>query len=134
VVEYPQHVIDLVLLHYPVSFEAILPPSHLANPISLAFHAIHYLLLAPLLNVRDEPDSVLRRGPIKTGVGSRWDKWEEEGKVKGRGLGGGWTVRRRIFNDDDNGVEIPLDTTSHRSLPDDSLCQLNIPIHAVSHL
>jgi hypothetical protein len=122
----PQSWADIVLLHYPTSFADILPPEHLANPISLGLHAIHYLLLAPLLATTNEPDRVLRRGPAKTGVGNRWDKWEEEGRVSGRGLGGGWSVRD---------VEISrlncLDFHHNDSLSGISLCELDIPLHSL---
>lgn len=89
----PQAIIDRVLLEYPVSLEAVLPPSHLANPISLGIHFVHYLLLAPLFATSHEYESVLRTGKEATGVSSRWDRWEEQGHVKGHGLGGGLTVR-----------------------------------------
>ncbi len=93
----PRAIIDRALLEYPVSFESLLPPAHLANPISLGVHFLHYLLLAPLFAVHHEADSVLRTGKESTGVSSRWDKWEKDGHVKGRGLGGGVTVRSLIM-------------------------------------
>jgi len=92
----PEAIIDRALLEYPVSFEAILPPAHFANPISLGIHFLHYLLLAPLFAVTHEADSVLRSGRGSTGVSSRWEKWEEHVHVKGRGLGGGLTVSTSI--------------------------------------
>ncbi|CAD6580584.1 MAG: hypothetical protein TREMPRED_002781 [Tremellales sp. Tagirdzhanova-0007] len=91
VMSLPQVIIDKVLLEYPTSFESILPPSHLANPISLGIHALHYLFLAPLFAASHESGSVLRSGKEQTGVNNRWDRWEADRHVKGEGLGGAMT-------------------------------------------
>ena len=88
----PQVIVDKALLEYPTSFESILPPSHLANPISLGIHALHYLVLAPLFAASRESGSVLRSGKEQRGVSSRWDRWEADRHVKGEGLGGAMTV------------------------------------------
>ncbi|ORY32118.1 hypothetical protein BCR39DRAFT_587111 [Naematelia encephala] len=92
IMTFPSDLVDDILMYYPTSIEDVFPPHHLANPISLGIHFIHYLLLAPLFPSHHEPDSVLLRTTPRSGPGSRWDKWEEEGNVKGRGLGGGWTT------------------------------------------
>ncbi|RSH85699.1 hypothetical protein EHS25_003840 [Saitozyma podzolica] len=90
--ELPQSVVDYTLLHFPTSIHAILPPAHLANPISLVLHTIHFLLVAPLFSERDEPSSILRSGREGVGAGGRWGRWEDEQKARGRGLAGGWTM------------------------------------------
>ncbi|KAK8854500.1 hypothetical protein IAR55_003239 [Kwoniella newhampshirensis] len=92
IVSFPQQLLDNAVFHSPTSIQDILPDEHLANPISLALHGIHYLLVAPLFSERDEATSVLRSaGGRETGVSSRWDRWENEGKTHGRGLLGGWS-------------------------------------------
>ena len=93
----PQAIIDRALLEYPVSFESVLPPAHFANPISLGIHFVHYLLLAPLFAASHDFESVLRKNKEVTRVSSRWNKWEESGQVRGRGLGGGSTVSESIM-------------------------------------
>jgi len=88
----PEDIYEQIALHYPLSFEDLQLPVATANPLSLAIHAIHWILLAPLFKVREEPESVLRSSPIRKGVGGRWDRFEEAPSVLKRGLGGGWTV------------------------------------------
>jgi tRNA G37 N-methylase Trm5 len=84
----PKDTIDHILINMPTTIHGFLPPDHLASPISLGIHVIHYLLLAPLFKAADEPRSVLRSANARTG---RWDRFEDEA-VKSTGLGGGWTV------------------------------------------
>ncbi|WWD19365.1 hypothetical protein CI109_103824 [Kwoniella shandongensis] len=92
VVSFPQQLIDNAIFHSPTSIQDVLPDEHLANPIALALHAIHYLLVAPLFSSRDEATSVLKNvSGRETGVSSRWDRWENEGRTQSRGLLGGWS-------------------------------------------
>ena len=70
----------------PTSILDILPPTHLANPIALGIHAIHYILLAPIL-AGHESGSVLT-GKVK----GRWDRFEDDSITRGRSLAGLWTV------------------------------------------
>lgn len=88
----PEALIDKFIFDAPTSILDILPPAHLANPIALGIHAIHYFLLAPLLAAGDEQYSVLRTGRERGGVGGRWDRWEETERPRGRSLTGGWFV------------------------------------------
>ena len=88
----PRDVIDEVLIRWPSSIDSLLPPHHLANPISLGIHFVHYLLLAPLFSSTTGPESVLRSGRERVGVSSRWDHLENDGRIQGRGLGGSFTV------------------------------------------
>lgn len=72
----------------------ILPDPHMANPIALGIHVVHYLLIAPFFATRsDELESVLRTGRTRSDVSSRWDEWENEGKGGKSGLLGSRIVR-----------------------------------------
>ena len=85
--EYPQYILDRFQYDIPTSILDILPPTHLANPIALGIHAIHYILLAPIL-AGHESGSVLT-GKTK----GRWDRFEDDSITRGRSLAGLWTVR-----------------------------------------
>ncbi|WWC63642.1 uncharacterized protein I303_106247 [Kwoniella dejecticola CBS 10117] len=87
----PTQLYDRLAFATPQSIYDILPDEHLANPIALGIHAIHYLLVYPLFSNRDEHYSVLRSGREPTGVSGRWDQWENEGKTKGVGLLSGYS-------------------------------------------
>jgi hypothetical protein len=88
----PEDVFDQAAMLYPLTIEEILPPSRFANPISLFLHVLQWVLLAPLWKSKDESESVLRSTPLRTGVGGRWDRYEEDQGSKNIGLGGRWTV------------------------------------------
>jgi hypothetical protein len=85
--EFPQYVLDRFQYDIPQSILDILPPTHLANPIALGIHAIHYLLMAPIL-AGHESGSVLRTASASKG---RWDRFEDD-QVRGRSMAGLWTV------------------------------------------
>ncbi|WWC71250.1 uncharacterized protein I206_105203 [Kwoniella pini CBS 10737] len=91
----PTQLYDRLAFATPQSIYDILPDEHLANPIALVIHAIHYLLVYPFFTYQDEYHSVLRSGRETTGVSRRWDQWENQGKANGIGLLGGWS--RYIF-------------------------------------
>lgn len=84
--EYPQYILDRFQYDIPTSILDILPQTHLANPIALGIHAIHYLLLAPIL-AGHETSSILT-GKVK----GRWDRLEDDSITRGRSLAGLWTV------------------------------------------
>jgi hypothetical protein len=88
--EYPQYILDRFQYDIPTSVLDILPPTHLANPIALGIHAIHYILLAPIL-AGHESSSVLS-GKVK----GRWDRFEDDSITRGRSLAGLWTVRSSL--------------------------------------
>ncbi|OCF35795.1 hypothetical protein I316_02288 [Kwoniella heveanensis BCC8398] len=87
----PSTMYDKLIFNTPTSIVDVFPDEHLANPISLGINAVHYLLVAPLFSVKDEPGSVLRSGREPSGVSRRWDDWENLGKVASTSLVGGWT-------------------------------------------
>ncbi|OCF57787.1 hypothetical protein L486_05252 [Kwoniella mangroviensis CBS 10435] len=87
----PATIYDKFAYASPQSIYDILPDEHLANPISLTIHTIHYLLVYPFFAHRDEYESVLRSGREPSGVMGRWDRWENEGKSQGVGLISGWS-------------------------------------------
>ncbi|WWC90378.1 uncharacterized protein L201_005311 [Kwoniella dendrophila CBS 6074] len=87
----PSTIYDKLAYASPNSIYDILPDEHLANPISLGIHTIHYLLVYPLFAHKDEYQSVLRSNREPSGVTGRWDRWENEGKPKGVGLISGWS-------------------------------------------
>ncbi|EIW68316.1 hypothetical protein TREMEDRAFT_71965 [Tremella mesenterica DSM 1558] len=89
---FPQRIIDRLIYDAPTSMQDVIPSAHLANPIALGIHCVHYLLVAPLFSAVDEPQSVLRTGKEPTGVSGRWSKYEVENKWIGRGLLGPWTA------------------------------------------
>ncbi|KAE8542015.1 hypothetical protein D1P53_002192 [Cryptococcus gattii VGV] len=90
VIGFPQKVADKFLYHTPASILDILPDSHMANPIALGIHVVHYLLIAPFFSTKsDDFVSVLRTGRTRSDVSSRWDEWENEGKGGKSGLLGG---------------------------------------------
>ncbi|OXG16777.1 hypothetical protein J010_04737 [Cryptococcus neoformans] len=91
VIGFPQKIADKFLYHTPASILDILPDPHLANPIALGIHVVHYLLVAPLFAAKsDDFESVLRTSRTRNDVSSRWDEWENEGKSgKSCLLGGG---------------------------------------------
>lgn len=65
----------------------------MANPIALAIHVVHYLLVAPLFAAKsDDFESVLRTSRTRNDVSSRWDEWENEEKGGKSGLLGGRVV------------------------------------------
>jgi len=86
--EYPQYILDRFQYDIPTSILDILPPTHLANPIALGIHAIHYILLAPIL-AGHESGSVLQTPKAK----GRWDRFEDDHITRGRSMAGLWTVR-----------------------------------------
>jgi hypothetical protein len=87
--EYPQYLLDRFQYDLPTSILDILPPTHLANPIALGIHAIHYLLLAPILAGHNDVSSVLRSGKAAKG---RWERFEDDEITRGRSMAGLWTV------------------------------------------
>ncbi|WWC93236.1 hypothetical protein V866_000069 [Kwoniella sp. B9012] len=87
----PAAIYDKFAYASPQSIYDILPDEHLANPISLTIHTIHYLLVYPFFTHRDEYDSVLRSRREPSGVTGRWDRWENEGKSQGVGIISGWS-------------------------------------------
>ncbi|WVQ74154.1 hypothetical protein IAR50_003746 [Cryptococcus sp. DSM 104548] len=78
---FPQKVVDKFLFHTPASVLDVLPEPHLANPIALGVHILHYLLVAPLFTAKDDYGSVLQSGRSQSAVSSRWDKVENGGKT-----------------------------------------------------
>lgn len=86
----PQSLIDRYQYDLPQSLLDVLPDPHLANPIALALHVIHYLLLAPLFPGHNDLGSVLRTGGREKG---RWERFEDEHSTRGRSILGGWSVR-----------------------------------------
>lgn len=90
--ELPQSLLDRFQYDLPQSILDVLPHPHLANPIALAIHVIHYLLLAPLFPGHNDVGSVLRSAGRAKG---RWERFEDEQSVRGRSVASGWTVRRR---------------------------------------
>lgn len=55
----------------------MLPPGRWANPIALALYVFHWLLLAPLRNVREETDSILKgERALTDSIGNRWERRE----------------------------------------------------------
>ncbi|KAL0247445.1 hypothetical protein I308_104484 [Cryptococcus tetragattii IND107] len=92
VIGFPQKVADKFLYHTPASILDILPDPHMANPMALGIHVVHYLLIAPFFSTKiDDFESVLRTGRTRSDVSSRWDEWENEGKGGKSGLLGGRT-------------------------------------------
>lgn len=90
VIGFPQKIADKFLYHTPASILDILPDPHMANPIALAIHVVHYLLVAPLFAAKsDDFESVLRTSRTRNDVSSRWDEWENEEKGGKSGLLGG---------------------------------------------
>ncbi|WRT68723.1 uncharacterized protein IL334_005703 [Kwoniella shivajii] len=87
----PSSLYDKFAFATPNSVYDILPDEHLANPISLGIHTLHYLLVFPFFSYQDEYHSVLRHGREPSGVSGRWDRWENEGKGKAIGLIAGWS-------------------------------------------
>nr|XP_019045051.1 hypothetical protein I302_06967 [Kwoniella bestiolae CBS 10118]OCF23981.1 hypothetical protein I302_06967 [Kwoniella bestiolae CBS 10118] len=87
----PSTIYDKFAYASPQSIYDLLPDEHLANPISLAIHTIHYLSVYPFFAQRDEYESVLRSGREPSGVTGRWDRWENEGQNHGVGLISGWS-------------------------------------------
>lgn len=85
--------IDKALMFSPSSLSDIIPPEHLAKPIALPLHALHFLLSAPLFKpTEDEATSIISSGRTGSGAGSRWDRWEEEHRDRSVGLLGSRTV------------------------------------------
>jgi len=87
--EYPQYLLDRFQYDIPTSILDILPPTHLANPIALGIHAVHYILLAPILAGHNSPGSVLRSSTAAKG---RWERFEDDEITRGRSMAGLWTV------------------------------------------
>ena len=87
IVAYPLRLVDSFLLNWPPSFDTLVPDSQYGNPISLAIHVLHWLLLAPLLQSKCSPETVLR-----TEVESRWSRFDEPGESATRT---GWKVSSR---------------------------------------
>ncbi|KAL7422503.1 hypothetical protein Q5752_003151 [Cryptotrichosporon argae] len=87
IAEAPRNVLDSAVFHFPTTVDDILPPAQYANPIALATHAIHYLLLAPLFVYNKQPQSILRSS-ARSGVDSRWDRIEQEATARSGMIGG----------------------------------------------
>jgi hypothetical protein len=130
--ELPETIYDQVSLHFPTSVETILPATHLANPTSLALNAVQWLLLAPLLSSHKEYDSILRSSPAPTGVGSRWDKYDDTSRTRGRGFGGAWAVSPAcLFSAMTDGT---IDTAAHRFALRSRFSKLGLPVHKVQNV